>query len=120
MDVYENLASTFSALGDPTRLAILAHLAKSPASCNELVARFDMTQQSVSKHIQVLREAKLLRQRKEGRVRICELEPDALNKANAWIEQNRSMWMSRFDQLDTYLRQNKKRTSSGRRKSKRG
>ena len=98
------LANKFSALGHPTRLQILVHLAGDHASCTDLVARFDMTQQAVSKHIRVLREAGLLRQRKRGRVRMCELEPGALEEVGAWIEQCRSIFSVRFDQFDEFLR----------------
>ena len=101
--VVQELAATFSALGDPTRLAILARLATRPASCNELAARFDISQQAVSKHIRVLRDAKLLRQHKDGRSRICELQLDRLDAASSWIEENRAMWTERFDRLEALL-----------------
>ena len=107
MVVYNDLAATFSALGDPTRLEILAYLARGSATCNELVARFDISQQAVSKHIRVLRRANLLRQEKQGRVRMCELEPDALDRATRWIEQHRALWTQRFDQLEAYLKENR-------------
>ena len=87
MVVYTNLANTYAALGDSTRLQILAHLKDGPKSCSDLVGKFDLTQQAVSKHIGVLNKAGLLSQTKQGRSRICELVSNSLEEAYKWIEE---------------------------------
>ena len=86
MVVYSNLANTFTALGDATRLQILAQLEKGPKTCSDLVSHFDLTQQAVSKHIGVLSKAGLLTQTKKGRIRLCELVPHKLEDAFKWID----------------------------------
>lgn len=86
MVVYSNLADTFAALGDSTRLQILTHLRDGPKTCTDLVGQFDLSQQAVSKHIGVLNKAGLLSQTKNGRSRICELVSNSLEDAFKWIE----------------------------------
>ena len=85
MVVYTNLASIYAALGDPTRMQILAHLKNRPQTCSELVGQFDLTQQAIGKHIGILNKAGLLSQKKIGRSRICELVPHGLEEALKWI-----------------------------------
>ena len=85
MIVYSNLVNTFTALGDSTRLQILAHLENGPQTCSDLVGQFELTQQAVSKHIGVLNKAGLLTQKKKGRTRLCELVPHSLDEAFKWI-----------------------------------
>jgi DNA-binding transcriptional ArsR family regulator len=108
MVVYDDLARTFAALSDPTRLRILARLVEEPATCKDLETPFDISQQAVSKHIGVLRDAGLLRQRNEGRSRVCEVVPGALEEVVGWIDQHRALWAGRFDQLDAYLEAKKR------------
>ena len=108
------LSSTFAALADPTRRAILARLAEGDATVGELARPFDMSLPNVSKHLKVLRDAGLVSVREEGQHRYysrdaqwrpCHLEPTRLRDASAWIEQYRQFWEERFDRLDAYLRQ---------------
>jgi DNA-binding transcriptional ArsR family regulator len=101
----ERLDSTFSALADPTRRAILARLAQGEATVNELAEPFDLTLQAVSKHIKVLERGGLVSRARRAQFRPCRLEPEALNAAVAWIEQSRLIWAQRFDQLDAHLRE---------------
>ena len=86
MVVYSNLVNIFAALGDSTRLQILAQLEFGPKTCSELVDNFDLTQQAVSKHIGILNKAGLIIQTKQGRSRFCELVPSSLEEALKWIE----------------------------------
>jgi DNA-binding transcriptional ArsR family regulator len=101
----ERLDSTFSALADPTRRAILARLAQGEATVNELAEPFDLTLQAVSKHIKVLERGGLVSRARRAQFRPCRLEPEALDAAVAWIEQSRLIWAQRFDQLDAHLRE---------------
>ena len=87
MVVYQDLANTFSALGDTTRLQIVNYLAESPATCNELALHFDSSQQAVSKHIGVLKKAGLLTQKQDGRMRICQFLKDSTFDALEWLNE---------------------------------
>ena len=97
------LDSTFSALADPTRRAILARLAAGDMTVGELAAPFDMSLAAVSKHLRVLAKADLVSQHKEGRVRHCHLEPQAMKAAARWIEFYKQFWNEKFDSLERYV-----------------
>jgi len=99
------LSTTFAALADPTRRAILARLATGEATVSELAAPFDMSLPNVSKHLRVLREAGLVSQGRDAQWRPCRLEPSRLQEISAWVEQYRQLWEARFDRLDAYLRE---------------
>jgi DNA-binding transcriptional ArsR family regulator len=99
------LSTTFAALADPTRRAILARLATGEATVSELAAPFDMSLPNVSKHLKVLREAGLVSQGRDAQWRPCRLEPSRLQEISAWVEQYRQLWEARFDRLDAYLRE---------------
>ncbi|WP_339848829.1 metalloregulator ArsR/SmtB family transcription factor [uncultured Nisaea sp.] len=104
MDNYKTpLDTVFHALADPTRRAVVQRLVKGPASVKELAAPFDMALPSFMKHIGVLEEAGLLASRKQGRVRTCTFNPDKLAAAEKWFGEQRAIWASRFDNLDTLL-----------------
>jgi len=100
----EQLNSTFSALADPTRRAILARLAAGEASVNELAEPFDMSLPAVTKHLKVLQRAGLISQSRIAQQRPCKLEAAPLQEAVSWIEQYRQFWEQRLDQLDSYLK----------------
>ncbi|MBL0938465.1 MAG: helix-turn-helix transcriptional regulator [Gemmatimonadaceae bacterium] len=103
----------FHALGDPTRRAVVQRLARGTATVGELAAPFDMALPSFLKHITVLETSGVIRTRKVGRVRTCELRPAALSAAERWMAQQRSMWEARTDRLaayaETLLRQEQSR-----------
>ena len=101
----DRLSLTFSALGDPTRRAILARLAKGPASVTELADPFDMTLPAVSKHLKVLERAGLVERGREAQWRPCQLTARPLKDAAEWVERYRTFWEQRFDRLDEYLRE---------------
>jgi DNA-binding transcriptional ArsR family regulator len=87
----DRLDTIFAALADPTRRAILDRLTKGEASVNELAAPFEMTTQSVSKHLAVLERAGLISRTRRAQWRPCRLEPAALDDAAAWIDRCRSL-----------------------------
>src|SRR5271167_3557170 len=109
----EQLNSTFSALADPTRRAILAHLMTGDASVGELAEPFDMSLPAVSKHLKVLENAGLISRSREAQWRPCRIEATGLKDLDAWLEHYRKLWEERFDRLDAYLKDlqanNKKR-----------
>jgi len=99
------LDATFTALADPTRRAIVARLARGDATVNELAEPFDMSLPAVSKHLKVLERSGLISRSRHAQYRPCHLEPEALDVAADWIEENRRVWAERFDKLDEHLRQ---------------
>jgi DNA-binding transcriptional ArsR family regulator len=99
------LSTTFSALADPTRRAILARLAQGEATVSELAKPFDMSLPNVSKHLKVLRDAGLVEQGRDAQFRPCRLEPARLRDVSAWVEQYRRLWEERFERLDEFLRE---------------
>jgi DNA-binding transcriptional ArsR family regulator len=100
----DDLSSTFAALADPTRRAILARLAAGEATVNELAEPFPISLQAVSKHLKVLERAGLITRGRDAQWRPCRLEPAPLETANQWIERHRAVWEARFDRLDAHLR----------------
>jgi DNA-binding transcriptional ArsR family regulator len=98
-----NLDATFSALGDPTRRAILARLALGEATVMELAAPFDMTQPAVSRHLRVLEDAGLIVRRIEGTKRPCRLAPTAINEIDEWLGMLRQALAKNYDRLDVVL-----------------
>jgi len=101
----ERLSATFAALASSTRRAILARLAEGAATVNELAEPFDMTLPAISKHIKVLERAGLIRRGHRAQFRPCAIEASRLQEVSTWAEQYRSIWESRFDQMDSYLAQ---------------
>ena len=100
-----SLDTTFSALADPTRRAILARLASGEASVGELAEPFDISLPAVSKHLDVLETAQLITRKKDGQWRRCRLSPEPLRKASDWISRYRQFWEEQFDRLADYLEQ---------------
>src|SRR5687768_64184 len=98
------LTTTFAALADPTRRAILARLASGECSVSELAAPFDMSMPAVSKHLRVLESAGLIARRHEAQWRHCSLKAGPLQQVAAWTEQYRHIWEERLDRLDAYLK----------------
>ena len=93
----------FSALGDPTRRAVVKRLSGGPAPVTELASGFKMALPSFTQHLSVLEKCGLVRSRKRGRVRTYYLVPGPLEKAESWLTEQRSLWEKRLDQLDSYL-----------------
>ena len=99
------LSSTFAALADPTRRAILARLASGEASVTELAEPFDMTLPAVTKHLKVLQRAGLITQGRKAQWRPCRLEARPLREVSDWVEPYRRFWDESFDRLDAYLKE---------------
>jgi len=98
-----SLDSTFAALADPIRRAILTRLASGEASVTELAEPFNVSLPAISKHLRVLEHAGLMVQEKEGRVRRCRLVAEPLKDAAEWIGQYQQFWAGQFDALADYL-----------------
>ena len=105
----DHLSSTFAALADPTRRAILARLASGEASVTELAEPFKMSMPAVSKHLKVLEHAGLIARGREAQWRPCRLEAGPLKDVAGWLEHYRHFWEQSFDRLDDYLRELKKK-----------
>jgi DNA-binding transcriptional ArsR family regulator len=102
--MHDQLSSTFAALADPTRRAILARLALGETSVTELAKPFEMSMPAVSKHLKVLERAGLIARGREAQWRPCRLEAVPLKEAASWIEEYRRFWEQSLDRLDEYLR----------------
>jgi DNA-binding transcriptional ArsR family regulator len=105
----DQLSTTFSALADPTRRAILARLSRGERSVKELAEPFDITLPGISKHLKVLERAGLISRGREAQWRPCRLKAAPLRDASAWIEDYRRFWEERLDRLDEYLRKIQKK-----------
>jgi DNA-binding transcriptional ArsR family regulator len=99
----DTLSSTFAALADPTRRAILARLVTGPRSVTELAAPFDMSLPAISKHLHVLERAGLIARTRDAQRRPCRLRARPLKDAAGWLERYRSLWEGRLNRLDAYL-----------------
>jgi DNA-binding transcriptional ArsR family regulator len=103
--VVNSLNTTFTALADPTRRAILERLARGEATVSQLAAPFALSQQAISKHLAYLERAQLLAKRREGRQHFCALHPAALRDAHEWLAKTRAFWGDSLDRLEALARQ---------------
>ncbi len=103
----DHLSSIFSALSDPTRRAMLAHLSRGEANVSELAKPFleKMSLPAVTKHLKVLESAGLITKTRDAQYRSCKLNSEPLREANDWIEEFKAMWEESFDRLDEYLKE---------------
>ena len=99
----DHLSSTFAALADPTRRAILARLALGETSVTELAEPFDMSLPGVSKHLKVLERAGLISRGREAQRRLSRVEGQALAHASGWLEEYRRIWEENYRHLDAVL-----------------
>jgi DNA-binding transcriptional ArsR family regulator len=97
------LSTTFAALADPTRRAILARLSAGEANVGELAAPFEMSLPAVSKHLKVLEHAGLIARSRDKQWRPCRLQPGPLKDAADWIERYRRFWEASLDRLEAFL-----------------
>lgn len=104
---YRGLDDIFHSLSDPTRRDILRRLRSHEQSVGTLAAHYDLTFASISKHLQVLERAKLVRKCRIGREQRVELSPKGLQQANKYLEQYRKEWEERLDRLEGFLKTNK-------------
>jgi DNA-binding transcriptional ArsR family regulator len=100
----DNLSTTFAALADPTRRAILARLALGETTVGELAEPFEMSLPAVSKHLKVLERAGLITRGREAQWRPCRIEAQALKEVDDWLERYRLLWEQRLDRLEDYIK----------------
>ena len=105
----DSLSTTFSALADPTRRAILARLALGEASVKELTEPFKISPPAVTKHLKVLQRAGLISRGRQAQWRPCRLEAAPMREVASWVENYRHFWEESFDRLDDYLVEMKKK-----------
>lgn len=106
--VVDRLGTTFAALADPTRRAMVKRLARGPASVHGLTEPFALSQQMISKHIAYLVRARIVIKTKRGRESVCRLRPEAIKTVAEWALDYRRFWEESFDKLDTVLAEMKK------------
>jgi DNA-binding transcriptional ArsR family regulator len=99
----QSIDLTFAALADPTRRAVVQALSKGSATVSELASPFNMALPSFTQHLGVLENAGLVVSRREGRSRVCSLEPSALKAAEQWMSVYRQQWESRMDRFEAHL-----------------
>jgi len=108
----DQLSTTFAALADPTRRAILVRLTAGEATPRELAGQFPISFQAISKHLKVLENAGLISRRRDAQSRPCRLEEAGLAVAAEWIEGHRRVWQDRYDRLDRKIREIQERERS--------
>ena len=101
----DSLSTTFAALADPTRRAILARLIAGDASVTELAEPFHMSMPAISKHLKVLERAGLIARGREAQWRPCKLETQPLREVDDWMSHYRRFWAESLNRLDAYLRE---------------
>ncbi len=97
------LSTTFAALADPTRRAILARLAQGETTVNDLASPFDISLPAISRHLKVLEAAGLISRGRDAQWRPCRLETAALKNVDDWLEHYRRFWSGSFDRMDKYI-----------------
>ena len=106
--VVDQLGTTFAALSDPNRRAMIERLSNGPASVHGLTEPFSLSQQMISKHIACLVRAGIVIKTKRGRESVCALRPEAIKAVSDWAAYYRRFWEESFDKLDVVLSQMKK------------
>lgn len=112
--------SSFRALAEPTRRAIVEHLSRGPASVTDLAKPFDMTLAAVVQHLKVLEDSGLIRSEKVGRVRTCRIEAGGFNTLAQWIADRRALAERRLDRLGEILAENERRANPSKHQRKEG
>lgn len=102
------IEQTFIALSDPTRRAVVQALSKGAATVSQLAGPFGMALPSFTQHLGVLEDAGLIVSRREGRSRVCSLNPAALKDAEDWMASHRRQWEGRMDRFEAHLEKVKK------------
>jgi DNA-binding transcriptional ArsR family regulator len=107
--VNDPLSTTFAALADPTRRAILERLAQGDATVGELAEPFQMTMPAISKHVSVLERAGLITKSRDGQRRNCRITATPLKNATSWLNEYRRHWEANLESLDAYLTRTQER-----------
>jgi DNA-binding transcriptional ArsR family regulator len=105
--VVDRLGTTFAALSDPTRRAMVERLSRGPASVHGLTEPFALSQQMISKHIAYLVRARIVTKTKRGRESVCTLRPEKIKTVSDWAISYRQFWEESFDKLDVVLKRMK-------------
>ncbi len=113
--VVDRLDTTFAALSDPTRRAMIERLSRGPASVSGLTEPFALSQQMISKHIAYLVKARIVIKTKRGRESVCTLRPEAIKTVSDWAMSYRRFWEESFEKLDGVVNQMKKESNDGNR-----
>jgi DNA-binding transcriptional ArsR family regulator len=100
----DSISTTFAALSDPTRRAILARLTLGETSVTDLAEPFEMSLPAISRHLKVLERAGLISRGREAQWRPCRLKPQPLKQAADWLDEYRQYWEESFERLDEYLK----------------
>jgi DNA-binding transcriptional ArsR family regulator len=100
----DSLSSTFQALADPTRRAILSSLTTGEKTVSDLAEPFEMSMPAITKHLKVLEKANLIERSKQAQYRPCRLHPEPLKDIDEWMEQYRQFFKASFNRLDDYLK----------------
>ncbi|MDP3854996.1 helix-turn-helix transcriptional regulator [Phenylobacterium sp.] len=103
METHDHLSTTFAALADPTRRAILARLSAGERSVSDLAQPFAISLPAISRHLKVLEHAGLIERSREAQWRPCRLKAGPMKEANAWLERYRRFWEDSFDQMGAYI-----------------
>jgi DNA-binding transcriptional ArsR family regulator len=114
---------TFTALADPTRRAVLDLLRQGSQPAGRIASAFPVSRPAISKHLRILRRAHLVEQRREGRHRFYQLNPDPLRTVDSWLEQYRKFWNASLSNLKTFVEAEYAKETSGalsKKKSNRG
>jgi len=106
--VVDRLGTTFAALSDPTRRAMIERLSHGPASVHGLTEPFALSQQMISKHVAYLVRARIVTKTKRGRESVCTLRPEAIKKVGDWAFSYRRFWEESFDKLGVVVNQMKR------------
>jgi DNA-binding transcriptional ArsR family regulator len=107
------LAQTFAALADPTRLAILERLSQGEASVSELTEPFDISMPAISRHLKVLEHAGLVVRTRQAQWRPVQLNAAPLAEVSGWVERYRRHWEQNFARMDAYLAELQKGNPDG-------
>jgi len=102
------IETTFSALSDPTRRAVVQMLGRGPAAVSQLAKSFDMALPSFTQHLGVLEDAGLIASERQGRMRVCSLNLETLRIAEDWLSEHRRQAEERLDRLEAHLEQQRK------------
>jgi DNA-binding transcriptional ArsR family regulator len=110
--------ATFQALADPTRRAVLDLLRRGSQPAGQIAEAFPVSRPAISKHLRLLRRAHLVREHREGRHRIYDLNPEPLRAVDSWIEQYRTFWMNSLSNLKAFVEAEHARETQASRKPK--
>ena len=114
----QTAAATFQVLADPTRRAVLDLLRRGSQPAGQIAEAFPVSRPAISKHLRLLRRAHLVREHREGRHRIYDLNPEPLRAVDSWIEQYRSFWMNSLSNLKAFVEAEHARETQASRKPK--